>query len=47
MWYLPKLTVRGIMLKAEDGFEAAVDFCCLQVQVTNTEIVEWVGDMVG
>ena len=35
------------MLKAEDRLEAAVKFCCPQVQATTPEIAVWVGDMVG
>ena len=47
MWYFPKWTVQRIILKAGDGFEAAMESWRLQVQATTLEIAEWVVDMVG
>ena len=35
------------MLKAENGFEAVVEYSRQHVLVTMPEIAEWVGDMVG
>ena len=34
-------------MKADDEFEAVVESCRPQVQVTTPEITEWVVDMVG
>ena len=47
MWSSPKRTIPGIMMKADDRFEPAVEWYRPQVLSTTPEIMEWVGDMVG
>ena len=47
MCYLLKLTVLGIMLKADNRFQDEVELCRPQVRATVTDIAECVGDMVG